>query len=300
MREMQDPHLRYIPRMEWNLREVRAFVAAVEEGSFTDAAIALRVSQASVSRTISPLEARVGDPLLRRLPRGCEPTPVGRRLLPHAARLLAEAQRFGDAVHERHGELRLGYAWSALGARTPRLQRAWAAEHPERELRLIRRNSPTAGLSEGLCDVAVVRHPLDERRFASVVVGLERRLVAFPADDPAWAGRRRLRMAEVAERTVVIDPRTGTTSVDLWADAGRTPDVVESFGVDDWLDAIAAGRGVGTTAESTAHHHPRPGIVFRPIADGPRIPVMLAWWRDNPPGGLNEVVDAVTALYEEG
>ncbi|WP_029149227.1 LysR family transcriptional regulator [Microbacterium indicum] len=286
--------------MDWSLRELRVFVAAVDAGTFTDAAIALGVSQAQVSRTIASLERRIGDPLLRRVPRGCEPTAFGTQVLPHARRLLAEAERFSEAVSARHGILRLGYAWAALGERTPRLQRAWAARHPDRELHLVRRNSPTAGLSEGVCDVAVVRNPVDERRFGSAVVGLERRLVAFASDDPEWARRRRLTMAEVAKRTVVVDARTGTTRVDLWAGTGAPPRIVESHDVDEWLDTIAAGTAVGTTAEATAHHHARSGVTFRPITDGPRVPVRLAWWRDDPPGGLAELIAAVTDLYAEG
>lgn len=283
--------------MEWSLRELRVFTTAVDTGSFTDAASALHTSQAAVSRTVAALERQVGERLLRRIPRGCEPTPTGHQLLPAARRLLAEADRFGEFVRSRHDVLRLGYAWAALGAHTTRLQRGWDAEYPSRELHLVRHNSPTAGLGEGACDVAILRRSVDERRFDSVIVGLERRLVAFASDDPAWRRRRQLTMAEVAERTVIIDSRTGSTGAELWAGTAHTPRFAESSDVDDWLSAIAAGHGVGTTAEATAFHHPRPGVTFRQIKDGPRIPVRLAWWRDDPPSGLTELVDAVTRLY---
>ncbi|GAB3574673.1 LysR family transcriptional regulator [Amycolatopsis endophytica] len=283
--------------MEWNLRELRFFVAAAEAGSFTSAAAELYVSQAAVSRTIAGLEAAAGEKLLRRVPRGCELTSTGQQVLPHARRVLAEAERFTEFLRSRHGVLRLGYAWAAIGRHTARLQRTWSQRHQATALELIRHNSPTAGLSEGLCDVAVVRRAVDDRRFDSVVVGLERRLVAFASDDPQWARRRQVRMAEIAERTVIIDQRVGTTSGELWHGADRTPQFVESTDVDSWLDAIVAGRGVGTTAEATAYHHPRPGVSYRPIKDGPRIPVTLAWWRDERPHGLSDLVDAITELY---
>ena len=283
--------------MEWNLRELRFFVAAAEAGSFTDAAAQLYVSQAAVSRTIAGLERTVGDRVLRRVPRGCELTSTGQQVLPHARRVLAEAERFSEFLSSRRGVLRVGYAWAALGRHTARLQRDWAVRHEEVVLELVRHNSPTAGLAEGLCDVAIVRRPVDERRFDSVVVGLERRLAAFASDDPQWSRRRRLGMAEIADRTVVVDPRVGTTSGELWSGADHPPRFVESTDVDGWLDAIAAGRGVGTTAEATAHHHPRPGVTYRPIKDGPRIPVRLAWWHDHRPAGLGDLVDAATRLY---
>lgn len=286
--------------MDWTLRELRVFVASVEAGSFTDAARELHISQAAVSRTIASLERAVGDKLVRRVPRGCELTSTGHALLPHARRVLAEAGRFDQYLQNRHGQLRLGYAWAALGSHTIELQRRWAREHPEVELELVRHNSTTAGLAQGLCDVAIVRRPVDESRFASVVVGLEQRLVAFATDDPQWARRRRLSMAEIAERTVVIDPRVGTTSELLWHGFDHPPQFIESTDVDTWLDVIAAGRGVGTTAAATADHHRRPGITYRPIKDGPRIPVRLAWWRDARPSGVSDLVDLVTDLYASG
>ncbi|MGC5617169.1 LysR family transcriptional regulator [Georgenia sp. Z1491] len=286
--------------MEWSLRELGVFVAAAEAGSFTDAAIELGVSQAAVSRTIASLERTVGTRLLRRVSRGCEPTGAGSRLLPPARRVLAEADRFEELLRTRHERLRLGYAWAALGAHTATLQRSWVRENQEIELELVRHRSPTAGLAEGLCDVAVVRRDVDEKRFGSVVVGLERRLVAYADDDARWARRRRLTLAEIAGRTVAVDPRVGTTTRDLWPDGGGRPELVETSDVDVWLDTIAAGRAVGVTAEATAHHHPRPGIAYRPVTDGPRIAVRLAWWRDARPSGLTELVDAVTRLYAGG
>lgn len=283
--------------MDWTVRELEVFVAAAETGSFTDAALQLRVSQASVSRTVAALERALGDRVLRRVPRGCEPTAFGLQVLPHARRVLAEAGRFSEFVRSRHGLLRLGYAWSALGRHTAPLQRRWAREHPEVGLELVRFNSPTSGLAEGRCDVAIVRRPVDDRRYGSFVVGLERRLVAFASDDALWSRRRQVTMAEIAGRTVVIDPRTGTTGSDLWQGAATLPTFVESTDVDSWLDAIAAGRGVGTTAQATADHHPRPGVTYRPIKDGPRIAVRLVWLRDARPAGLDELVHTVTELY---
>jgi len=285
--------------MDWTVRELEVFVAAAETGSFTDAALVLHVSQATVSRAVAALERALGDRVLRRVPRGCEPTAFGLQLLPHARRVLAEAGRFSEFVRSRHGLLRLGYAWSALGRHTAPLQRRWAREHPELGLELVRFNSPTSGLAEGRCDVAIVRRPVDDRRYGSFVVGLERRLVAFASDDALWSRRRQVTMAEIAGRTVVIDPRTGTTGSDLWQGAATLPTFVESTDVDSWLDAIAAGRGVGTTAQATADHHPRPGVTYRPIKDGPRIAVRLVWLRDARPAGLDDLVHTVTDLYAQ-
>src|SRR5699024_9692941 len=105
---VQDAYLPYPSCMDWTVRELEVFVAAVDTGSFTDAALLLHVSQASVSRTVAALERALGDHVLRRVPRGCEPTAFGLQLLPHARRVLAEAGRFSEFVRSRHGLVRLG------------------------------------------------------------------------------------------------------------------------------------------------------------------------------------------------
>ncbi len=285
--------------MDWSVRELRCFVAAADEGSFTEAAAVLHVSQAAVSRTIAHLEATVGDRLLRRIPRGCELTNAGASLLPHARRVIAEADRFSAFVRSRHGIVRLGYAWAALGRHTTVLQRRWAAAHDDIDLELVRNTSPTAGLLEGRCDVAVLRRPVDDPRIESVVVGLERRLAAFATDDSTWRRRRSLTMADIAQRTVLIDTRGGTTVPTLWDPDHQPPRFIEIGDADAWLDAIAAGRGVGTTAEATALHHARAGVTYRPISDGARIAVQLAWLREERPRGLADLITEVTRLYQE-
>lgn len=283
--------------MDFSLRDLRFFVTAAEAGSFTEAASQLFVSQAAVSRTIAGFERQVGDKLLRRTVRGCEVTGAGAQLLPEARRVLAEADRFSRFLAARQRTLRLGYAWAALGVHTTALQRQWPKQCPGLEMVLLRNNSPTFGLAEGMCDVAVMRREVNAELYDSVVVGLEQRMVVFAADDPQWARRRVLSMSELADRTVFIDSKMGATDPADWAQGERRPQFLESSDVDSWLDGIVAGRAVGTTAEATAHHHPRPTVAYRPLKDGPRIPVRLAWHRHEPPAGLGELISLATDLY---
>src|SRR3984957_12527043 len=284
--------------MNVEMRQLRCLVAIVDTGSFTDAAIDLGISQAAVSRALSSLETTLGVRLLRRTTREVTLTAAGNRVLPHARRALAEAQDMVRAAAAGHARLRIGYAWAAMGRHTTPFQRRWAAEHPEVELQLVRTNSATAGLAEGSCDIAVVRTEPDQRRFCDTIVGLERRYCAMAADD-AWAARRSLRLAEISERTLVIDRRTGTTTPDLWP-PGAGPAIEYTGDIDDWLAAIATGRCVGITPESTVAQYPRPGVIYRPMRDAPPVPVRLAWWRDDPHPATAAVTGLVTGLYRAG
>ncbi|MFE5109195.1 LysR family transcriptional regulator [Streptomyces sp. NPDC056663] len=283
--------------MDVELRQLRCLVAIVEEGSFTDAAVALGVSQAAVSRTLASLERALGVRLLRRTSREVTPTATGLRVVAQARRVLGEVAALVREATSGHTRVRIGYAWSALGRHTLAFQRRWSGAHPETDLQLVRVNSGTAGLAEGACDLAVVRRPLDDRRFDSAIVGLERRLCAIAADDPL-ARRRSVRLSDISGRTLLIDRRTGTTT-ELWPPDSR-PSTEDTHDVDDWLTVISTGRCVGMTAESTANQYPRPGIVYRPVRDAEPIAVRLAWWRDDPHPATQAAIELLTALYRTG
>ncbi|MFE4652487.1 LysR family transcriptional regulator [Streptomyces sp. NPDC056707] len=284
--------------MDVELRQLRCLVAIVDEGSFTDAAVALGVSQAAVSRTLASLERALGVRLLRRTSREVTPTATGLRVVAQARRVLGEVAALVQEATSGHTRVRIGYAWSALGRHTLAFQRRWSGAHPETDLQLVRVNSGTAGLAEGACDLAVVRRPLDDRRFDSAIVGLERRLCAVAADDPL-ARRRSVRLSDISGRTLLIDRRTGTTTTELWPPDSR-PSTEDTHDVDDWLTVISTGRCVGMTAESTANQYPRPGIVYRPVRDAEPVAVRLAWWRDDPHPATQAAIELLTALYRTG
>jgi DNA-binding transcriptional LysR family regulator len=283
--------------MDLELRQLRCLVAIVDTGSFTDAAGDLGISQAAVSRTLQSLERVLGIRLLHRTSRTITPTTAGVQVLARARQLLAEADNLVREATTGHTRLRIGHAWSALGRHTPEFQRRWAARYPEIELQLVRANSATGGLAEGLCDLAVVRTPPDERRFASAVVGQERRYCALADNDP-WARRRSIRLEEVAQRTVVLDRRTGSTSTGLWP-PGTEPAVEHTQDIDDWLAVIATGRCVGITPESTVTQYRRQGIVFRPLRDADPVAVWCIWRRQDPHPATHAAVALASELYRQ-
>ena len=283
---------------ELELRQLRCLVAIVDTGTLTDAAIELGVSQAAVSRTLRTLERVLGARLLHRTSRVCTPTTAGVQVLARARRLLAEADELVRQATTGHSRMRVGHAWSAMGRHTTEFQRRWHALHPDVELHLVRHNSPTGGLAEGLCDLAVVRTASGTHGYADVVVGHEPRVVALASDDP-WARRRSIRLAEVHERTLVVDPCSGTTTLDLWPEDAR-PEAEFTQDVDDWLAAIATGRCVGVTPRGTAAQYRRDGIVYRALRDAEPVPVRLLWRRHDPHPATRDAVDLLSGLYREG
>jgi len=284
--------------MNVELRHLRALVAVVEEGTFTDAAVALGVSQASVSRSVAALEKLLGARLLQRTTRDVSLTVLGARVIVHARSALAEAGAIERAVDSLGGEIRIGYAWSALGRHTIGVQSGWATAHPGSSLLFVQSHTRHAGLGDGSADVAVLRIPLDDRRFSTFVVGSESRYAAVAMDDPL-AKRRLVSLRDFAGRTIGLDSVTGTTTLDLWLPGEGPAATRDVHGVDEWLTLIAAGQAVGMTSEATMRQHPRPGVAYRRVRDAPPIPVSLAWWKDDPPTHVRDLVRLVRESYAE-
>ncbi|MFJ1578453.1 LysR family transcriptional regulator [Streptomyces sp. NPDC088182] len=280
------------------LKHVRCLVAIVDTGSFTDAAHELGVSQAAVSRTLAGLERLLGVQLLHRTSRSVAPTAAGVRALARARVLLAGAEDLVREATTGHTRLHIGHAWSAFGRYTTEFQRRWHEEHPETDLRLIRHNSPTGGLAEGLCDLAVIRAPIDLKPWSHARIGDEARCVAMASDDP-WVRRRRIRLDEVSARTLAIDRRTGTTALGLWPER-EGPAVEFTHDIDDWLAAIATGRCIGLTPQATAAQYRRDGIAYRPLRGAEPVPVHLIWRAHTTHPATHTAIALAVGLYREG
>ena len=88
------------------------FAAVVEHRSFTDAAKALSISKATVSKAVTRLEQHLETSLFNRTSRRLALTESGKRLAAHAARILKEGQAAEEAARqdtaELSGTIRLG------------------------------------------------------------------------------------------------------------------------------------------------------------------------------------------------
>ena len=102
-----------------NLRHLEHWLALAETGSFSRAAEKLHITQSALSRSIQALEEELGGPLVDRIGKRNELTPLGRSVLERAQRIVHEAAELkqGAAVLQEGGmgSLRVGLG-SGAGA----------------------------------------------------------------------------------------------------------------------------------------------------------------------------------------
>ncbi|GAA2635718.1 LysR substrate-binding domain-containing protein [Dactylosporangium fulvum] len=262
--------------MTIDVRHLRGFLAIAEEGNLTRAAARLHITQPALSRTLQQLEAHLGGRLVDRSTHHLVLTPAGHAFRRRAAAAVAAVDHALDPAQSREWPVRLGHAWSALGAHTTTLLRRWKQRHPETHLELLRVDDRTAGLAAGLVDAAVIRSPIVAPGVRSERLTAEPRMAAL-ADNNPLAGRASLTLADLATQPLALNTVTGSTTLALWPTGGAPTQVLTVKNTDDWLAVITAGDAVGVTVSATAAVHPNPSVRYVPLTDAPAVDVHLAW-----------------------
>jgi DNA-binding transcriptional LysR family regulator len=266
--------------MTVELRHLRCFLAIVDEGNITRAAQSLHLSQPALSRALAQLERGLAVQLVDRSTHHLTLTEAGTTF---AVSARAAVRQFDDAVSSISAAvppIRFGHNWSSA-THAAAIMRAWKDEFPDRQLRSRRSDERIGGLLAGQVDVALVRGPVTDRSFRSIVIGNEPRVAAVPANH-SLAGASTVSLSDLVDETLIVVSVTGTTTLDLWPKAPRPRIGADLTNIDDWLIAIAASTGIGVTPASTATLHPHPDVRFIPICDAPTVPLVLVWPRGNP------------------
>jgi len=278
------------------LRHLRVFEAVARLKSFTYAADELSITQPALSRTIQQLEDALGVTLLDRSSRHVEMTQAGRTFLDHVERELPELERGSGAV-QRQGGIRLGFSWL--------LPDPWAQDTVARFERatgtavsLIRTDDALAAVQQGKVDIAVVRGQVTSTAVRVVHLFNESRVVLCSVHS-RLAERSELDWAEVPRWPLVVNVASGTTGPWSWP-AGEGPEtIVETTNFDEWIESVAADRGIGVIPDVAIRRNIHPGVRFIALRDAPQSPVVLAFLPRARNAVLRRFIEAAVASAAE-
>jgi DNA-binding transcriptional LysR family regulator len=143
-------------------RRLRAWHAVASTGSIKQAAIDLGYSSSAISQQIAALQRETETTLLEPDGRGVRPTPAGRVLAGHAAKILTQLAQAEDELAAMRvgqiGMLRVASFASAGAELVPRALSSVQTRLPQIEinLRSAERPDALALLSRGVIDLAVI------------------------------------------------------------------------------------------------------------------------------------------------
>jgi DNA-binding transcriptional LysR family regulator len=171
--------------MAVTMSELRALLAVIRRGSFTQAAIDLPLSQPGLSRRIAVLEKKLGIQIFDRAAGAVKLTPAGQAFLPYAEEALLQLTDGMEAAQGvyagQSGTLSVSFSAGLLRPSLVALLRRFADRHPAISLDVSVGNS-SADVSAAVLSADAlfgVRYRRDaSERLKSQVIGEERIVIA--------------------------------------------------------------------------------------------------------------------------
>ena len=199
------------------IRQLRAFVAIADSGTFTAGAVRVHVTQAAISMQIRQLETEVGARVFVRAPRNVILTEAGEHLLQRARLILREHDAALDEIAAlagaERGRLRIGSASAmVLTDQLPKILKEVRKQHPAAEITVM------SGTSEALVeqilggdlDIAFVSLPVDVRGIQTERLS-EDQLVAIASPRHKLGKQRTISAYTLAGEKLILGERGGNT-----------------------------------------------------------------------------------------
>ena len=266
------------------LKQLRTFEAAARHLHFGRAAAELHLTQPAVSIQLRQLETEVGLPLFEQMGRRMHLTQAGTALLGHVRPILLKLREAEDAMSALKGsgggELHIAATTTAKYF-APRLLAEFRRAWPGLQVRLTVKNRQQVvdELAENAIDLALMGRP--PRGLDTVAVPFaEHPLAIIAAPDHPLAGRRRLKLAQLAGETFLIRERdSGTRQAMARSFAAQRfePQEPIEIGSNETIkQAVLAGMGVSFLSLHTTGLELATGrLIVLPIGG---MPVLRAWY----------------------
>ncbi len=247
-----------------NVAQLRTFVTVVDQGSFSEAARVMGISQPAVTMQVQALEAAVGATLLDRRYRRVDLTEAGRTLLPHARQVLDQLESAKNELAELSGTVtgRLAIAASTTPGVyvIPRLLGDFIAANPEVGVTIaVHDTAEVVELVEsGRAQLGVTGATVRGARATFEELGTDELVLICPPGDPL-ATRTGVALSGLADATWVLrESGSGTRQIaeKVLADNGLDPQelrVAVELGTGEAIvSAVEGGLGLSIVSRYVA------------------------------------------------
>lgn len=260
--------------IDFDLRQLEIFCKVVELGSFSKAADAVHLAQASVSERIANLEKMVGAKLLDRLGREVVPTKAGELLYKHAV-LLLDMKRTARMEMEgflglKEGEVHMGGSTIPGEYILPRVIGRFNEKYPSISvvLSIADTREIESRVLEGMLELGVIgsKGPHNSLRYQEL--WKDDLVLVIPAKH-RWARKKAVSLAELFEEPFIMRER-GSGTLKSMENSLRDPEfeaagslrVVARFGSSTAVkEGIKGGLGVSILSARAIETELKTGIL---------------------------------------
>jgi LysR family nitrogen assimilation transcriptional regulator len=192
------------------LRQLRYFVAIVDHGSLSRAALILHVAQPALTQQLRQLEEELGVQLLHRSAQGVLSTDAGKVFYEHAQAILKQVADARSAVAQSaerpSGAVTLGLPHSISGALALPLLTATRDQYPEITLQLTEELTGNLGdqLKSGRINLAVLFDDGQLGQFATTPLVEEELRFICRTDRPYGEGEQSLTLQQALATTLIL------------------------------------------------------------------------------------------------
>ncbi|MCA0975739.1 LysR family transcriptional regulator [Halomonas denitrificans] len=292
-----------------DFKQLRYFLAVVEEGSISRAAREIPLAQPALTRQLRLLEESVGATLLERSRHGVSLTAAGSAFHREARRLLRE---FETAKHDARriadgqlGQLRLGVTVMHLWVpQIVRLLNQFRQSYPDVSLKVqsLLSAPQVEALRHHQLDAGMLFFPPQDDEQLDSHCLYEDRLVLVVSKGSRLARHPPNTLAELTGEDFIWFERSATPVyhdklIHAFQRRGFTPHVVQE-GTDNatMLCLVAAGMGCTIMPEMTMTGAPE-GVVSIALDDLDMVlPLMLVWRRDASLPAVRRLIDVAESL----
>lgn len=291
------------------LRVLRYFTAVVDEGSITDAAKALHVTQPTLSRQLTQLEQEMGAPLFTRGRTGVELTDRGAVLNRYARDILELADKAEEEVampaSSVSGKVHIGagetQAFSVLATACARVRERYPGVTFEVH------DGTSADLKEhfarGFYDFLLDCDSGENAEFNQVVLPMRDVWGAVIRQDDPLAALDEVRVEDLMGRPLITPPQGFSRVLRRWAGNKRAR-LERQIVCNHWLPLntkylVSSGVGVMLTYGGIIGEEGNSdGLCFRPL--GPRVEAThkVLWRKVMPTKPMQAFIDELTLLCE--
>lgn len=244
--------------VQLDIRDLRLVVTIARTGSVTNAALALNLTQSTLSHHLAQLENRVNRPLFFRSGRRLTITPFGNCFRTAAEPILERIESMQHDLANGDSDIRVElrfatecyttYPWFAS------IARAFKVRYPDVDLKLITEATarPLLELGRGGIDIAITSSRVRDSKLHVQELFVDE-LVAVVAKDHHWAAKKRIALEEFRNihlLTYAMRPMDSDFVREVLVPAGIVPQKASGVQLTEALFEFARARlGVAVVAK---------------------------------------------------